>query len=202
MQRRKLLRRTGKRRLRLGSWSVARARDFISHYGTDISANQLREGRKADLDNHVEAINAFIRKADGEVGASSSEDDEVKEEAWHGIAEPVDIDHEAEYEDEDRHTTVTIETVDITRDGFQKVADANTSGGDEDDEPQAEGAQAITGTTNEGKPVKGKRIWTKERPEGPKKKKKKFRYESKAERKLTRYKERSKNKAQAKSRKE
>jgi ribosomal RNA-processing protein 17 len=97
---------------------------------------------------------------------------------------------------------VTIETVDITRDGFQKVADANTSGGDEDDEPQAEGAQAITGTTNKGKPVKGKRIWTKERPEGPKKKKKKFRYESKAERKLTRYKERSKNKAQAKSRKE
>lgn len=144
----------------------------------------------------------MLRKADGEVGASSSEDDEVKEEAWHGIAEPVDIDHEAEYEDEDRHTTVTIETVDITRDGFQKVADANTSGGDEDDEPQAEGTQAITGTTNKGKPVKGKRIWTKERPEGPKKKKKKFRYESKAERKLTRYKERSKNKAQAKSRKE
>ena len=202
MQRRKLLRRTGKRRLRLGSWSVARARDIISHDRTDTSANQLREGRKADLENHVEAVNALLRKADGELGALSSEDDEVKEEAWHGIAEPVDIDHEAEYEDEDRHTTVTIETVDITRDGFQKVADANTSGGDEDDEPQAEGAQAITGTTNGGKPVKGKRVWTKERPEGPKKKKKKFRYESKAERKLTRYKERSKNKAQAKSRKE
>ena len=37
----------------------------------------------------------------------------------------------------------------------------------------------------------GKRIWTKERPrtEWPKKKKKKFRYESKADRKVTRMKE-------------
>lgn len=139
----------------------------------------------------------MLRKADPE--ASSSEDDEVKEEAWHGIAEPVDIDHEAEFEDEDRHTTVTIEAVDITREGFQKVVDADTDFSDEEDKPLVEGAQA----PNESeKPPKGKRIWTKERPEGLKKKKKKFRYESKAERKLTRYKERSKNKAQAKNRKE
>lgn len=150
----------------------------------------------------MEAVNALLRKADGEVGVSSSEDDEVTEEAWHGIAEPVNIDYEADYDDEDRCTTVTIEAVDITRDGFQKVADANTNASNEEGEFQAEGAQATKEPTTAGKPVKGKWIWTKERPEGPKKKKKKFRYESKAERKLTRYKERSKNKAQAKSRKE
>ena len=161
----------------------------------------MREGRKADLENHVEAVNALLRKAEEGPESSSSEDDKVKEETWQGIAEPEIIDHEDEYEDEDRHTTVTIEAVDITREGFQKVADADI-GGSEDDEPQGEATQVTSGLTREGKPVKGKRIWTKERPEGPKKKKKKFRYESKAERKLTRYKERSKNKAKAKTRKE
>ena len=50
--------------------------------------------------------------------------------------------------------------------------------------------------------AKTKRVWTKERPSGPKKKKKKFKYESKAERKVTRYKERSGNRAKAKARKE
>jgi len=163
---------------------------------------QLREGRKADLENHVEAVNALLRKVEEGPEGSSTEDDEAKEEAWHGVAEPEIIDHEAEYEDEDRLTTVTIEAVDVTREGFQKIADAELDGSDEEDKPEAEEAPATNGSTGEGKPAKGKRIWTKERPEGPKKKKKKFRYESKAERKLTRYKERSKNKAKAKIRKE
>jgi ribosomal RNA-processing protein 17 len=48
----------------------------------------------------------------------------------------------------------------------------------------------------------GKRIWTKERPktEWPKKKKKKFRYESKADRKVTRYKEGAKKRKQKEAR--
>ena len=47
-----------------------------------------------------------------------------------------------------------------------------------------------------------KRTWTKEKPKAIKKKRKKFRYESKGERKITRQKERSGGKAKAKSRKE
>lgn len=51
---------------------------------------------------------------------------------------------------------------------------------------------------------RAKRKWTKEKPEKedlkPKKKRKKFRYENKAERKLTRVKEKSKNSRQAKAR--
>ena len=51
-----------------------------------------------------------------------------------------------------------------------------------------------------------KKVWTKEKPtngvQKPKKKKKKFRYESKGERKMTRMKEKSKNTRQAKARRE
>ena len=48
----------------------------------------------------------------------------------------------------------------------------------------------------------GKRRWTKDKPGRAKKKKKKFRYETRAERKVTRGKERAGNKAKAKSRRD
>jgi ribosomal RNA-processing protein 17 len=159
----------------------------------------MREERKADLEKHVEAINTLLRKAAaGNMSSDSGDDDD--EDGWSGIkdakAAPLDI--EAEFEDEDRHTTVTIEAVDITKDGFKKPTEDD---GEEDAvvhvaPEEAEKPQA------EKRDENGKRIWTKERPNFPKKKKKKFRYESKAERKVTRYKERSKGRSQAKERKE
>lgn len=82
---------------------------------------------------------------------------------------PVDsIDQEEEFVDEDKYTTVTIESVGISKHGFEK------RGGE--DEPEAG--------------QKEKREWTKERPKSnkPKKKKIKFRYETKAERKAERVK--------------
>ena len=139
----------------------------------------------------------MVQKArDGE-GLSGSDEAEDEGEDSEGLVEPPLIDEEAEYIDEDRHTTVTIEAVDVTKEGIYKVVDETS---DEDLVP--EGEEKATQMDRANTQRQPKRAWTKERPSGPKKKKKKFRYESKAERKVTRYKERSGNRAKAKARKE
>ncbi|TVY75805.1 hypothetical protein LSUE1_G004766, partial [Lachnellula suecica] len=106
--------------------------------------------------------------------------------AWEGIKddEPViePVDHEAEYVDEDRYTTVTVEAVDISKDGFSKVR------GDSEDEDEKEVPLLVE------KEEKIKKVWPKKAP------KKKFRYESKAERKVTRGKQKAGNKAKADAR--
>ncbi|MCJ1431999.1 hypothetical protein MMC27_001355 [Xylographa pallens] len=162
----------------------------------------LREGRKEDLEKHVEAVNALLRKADGQDEVSSSEDDKSNSENWDGLVEETNIDHEAEYEDEDRHTTVTIEAVNITKEGLQKAVTDRSSEDEIEDGLNVAKGNAIDEPAEKGTPIKSKRVWTKERPGGPKKKKKKFRYESKADRKATRHKERSGNTAKAKARKD
>ena len=136
---------------------------------------------------------------------SSEEEYEDQGEPWDGIKENHDplVDHEDEYMDEDKFTTVTVEAVDVSKHGLEKaipdedgesmVSDTQKSHAEHQ---QATVSHGRTGSKN------GKRIWTKEPPNGPRKRKKKFRYESKAERKATRYKERSGNKAKARARKE
>ncbi|CAD6587913.1 MAG: pre-60S ribosomal particles component [Alectoria sarmentosa] len=165
----------------------------------------LREGRKVDLDKHVEAVNLMIREADAGASDPSKQEDEGEKEPWDGIKDRHDllVNHEDEYMDEDRFTTVTVEAVDVSKDGLQKAVqdeenESEALGTDRPDrDPQS--SSALQGRTGSGK---GKRIWTKETPTGPKKRKKKFRYENKAERKATRYKERSGNKAKARARKQ
>ena len=108
---------------------------------------------------------------------------------------------EEEYIDEDRHTTVIIETVDVSKNGLRKVVNKD-EGADREDEAGLKFTKPNTEKTIGSAQAKTKRVWTKERPEGLRKKKRKFRYESKAERKSTRYKEILGNKAKAKARKD
>lgn len=163
---------------------------------------------------------------DGDDGDGDGDGDEGEEEGEGAerVAEALDVDWEEEFVDEDRYTTVTVEAVDVSHEGLHSraIQDDNRGGGGgrgEDGDDGDDGfvkpspirgrgasAAAATGTAGEN----GKREWTKERPAGvkklkpttKKKKTKKFRYESKAERKVTRYKERSGNKSKAKARKE
>ena len=143
----------------------------------------------------------MLRNEDGVLSDSSEQAGSGVEEQWEGINEEKVIDHEDAYVDDDRFTSITIEAVDVSRDGLRKV------------EQQAETdsltleAEAPGGTGGDSArevqtgPEKGKRIWTKDQAKGIKKKKKKFKYESKAERKVTRHKEKSGNRASAKARK-
>jgi len=109
-----------------------------------------------------------------------------EEDTWEGIPddEPVVevVDREEEYVDEDRYTTVTVEAVDISKEGFAK------SGIEESDDSEKEVPKLVE------KEEKTKKVWPKKAP------KKKFRYESKAERKATRGKQKAGNKAKADAR--
>lgn len=131
-----------------------------------IMRKKLRDSRKQELEEHVHTVNAML--GDLEDANNSTED----EETWDGISDsnPPDsksVDHLEEYVDEERYTTVTIESVDISRSGLIK--------------PEIEKESKILepGCITQDVEKSGKIPW-------PKKPKKKFRYETKAERKMTR----------------
>merc|ERR1712093_787717 len=158
---------------------------------------QLREERKQELTEHVSAINAALRAAgDPDVLDSDSDSD-----AWGGISDdetPAIQPPVVNQEDEDKYTTVTIEAVDVTKEGLLKVGDGSGESGDEDGEGgdgEGKGKKKWAGKDEEGGKDDGKKKWPK------KPRKQKFRYESKVERKATRMKQKSKNKASADARK-
>ena len=165
---------------------------------------QLREGRKADLEKHVDVVNSMIREAD--VALDSGEEEyKGEEKSWDGIVDNHAslVNQEDEYTDDERFTTVTVEAVDVSKDGLQKAVQ------DEENRSEASGSERSDGESQRTSAMhrktgseKGKRTWSKEPSSSSKKRKKKFRYENKAERKATRYKERSGNKAKARARKE
>ncbi|EHK99814.1 hypothetical protein GLAREA_05898 [Glarea lozoyensis ATCC 20868] len=143
---------------------------------------QLREERKQELEEHVEAVNRLLQDMDEPTKLGFDDEGD-----WEGIkdddlsigaVEP--IDREQEYVDEDRYTIVTIEAVDITKDGLSKVEEA---GSDTDEAPKVVQTEERV-----------KKTWPK------KPRKKKFTYETKTERKLTRGKQKAGNKAKADAR--
>ena len=160
-----------------------------------LTSAKIRLERKEEVESHVSAVNALLRGADDRVVDSTDEEEGTQDDGqevnvsdanWNGIEDAL-LAHEDDYIDEDRLTTVTVETVDVTREGLVKVSDGN----------EEKGPIVKIDRRNE------KRVWTKENPKKMKKvKKTKFRYESKVERKITRGKEQAKNKAQAKARRE
>ncbi|KAL8770764.1 MAG: hypothetical protein Q9209_003631 [Squamulea sp. 1 TL-2023] len=158
----------------------------------------LRETRRADLEKHVEAVNAAVRKAEDSFGRHESSDDERK--SSNGLEEPVKVDHEDDYLDEDKHTVVTVEAVDVSHEGLQRREEGSDEEGDDISRPK--NTERIPGRPLSGDAETGKKDQRIDRgfQKQPKKKKKKFRYESKAERKVTRMKERSGGKAKAKER--
>lgn len=157
---------------------------------------QLRETRKVELAEHVAAVKKEMRRQerilDGKGGLSEDEGEEEGEESWEGIeadvgmestaAAAAGVEEEAEYTDEEKYTTVTVEAMgdDHSEEGPQ----------DEDREQQRHTAQ-----TSHPREKKSKSTSTEKKP-----KKKKFRYESKAERQATRQKQKSRNAKAAKAR--
>ena len=124
-----------------------------------------------------------IGQPDSESNSNTGGDDE-----WEGFEEPPPLDYEAEYIDEDKYTTVTVEELDASKDALYKAnaahTDANSNTGDEDD------------SRTESAPKRGPKA------DKPKKKRKNFRYESKADRKITQRKERLGSRKKATARRE
>lgn len=154
---------------------------------------QLRDGRKTDLEKHVQAVDAMVKanESDGEGEA------EVSKEPNGEVEEMETVDREEEYVDEDRFTTVTVEAVDVSRDGLCKVIPPDENPNDVELDETASSTKGPGVSSTE----KGRR--TNQQPGGVQKKQKKknFRYETKAERKRTRHKEKMGNKIKASARK-
>ncbi|KAF5228986.1 hypothetical protein FANTH_14357 [Fusarium anthophilum] len=137
---------------------------------------QIREERKRDVEEHVQTVNRLLKESEA-AGAVEQESDEEDGE-WDGFPDQPEldiVDHEEEYIDEDRYTTVTVESVSVTRDGLHKpqVDDKDNEEDKKVEEPKDDQK-------------------AKSRREPKKKKKKKFRYETKFERQLTDKKQRIK----------
>ncbi|GJN74636.1 nucleolar protein 12 [Purpureocillium lilacinum] len=144
---------------------------------------QMRDERKREVEQHVETVNRLLRESGAVVDpveAESGDEAEASDE-WDGIPDKPDldiVDHEEEYVDEDRYTTVTVESVSVSRDGLSKPQLENDKEQDDENEDADEDKEG----KSEGK-----------EPSRPKKKKKKFRYETKIERQLTERKHRAKS---------
>jgi ribosomal RNA-processing protein 17 len=144
----------------------------------------------------VEAVNAMLQRqqTDRDTSDDSGSEANDDEQGWTGFSESEDdksaapVDREDEYLDEDRYTTVTVESVDITKSGLQKAVPADA------------GEDSTSGDAGGEGGVVGRRLSTPSAK--PKVRKKKFRYLSKGDRKAVRMKERSGNRARAKARRE
>lgn len=127
----------------------------------------------------MQTVNRMLRESGAVVDpvvAEPSDDDGE----WGGFPDKPDLDIinlEDEYVDEDRYTTVTVETVSVSREGFSKPqTDADEADEADDVEAAHPDRQA---PKREARPAKTK--------------KKKFRYESKIERQLTNSRQRAKS---------
>jgi ribosomal RNA-processing protein 17 len=117
--------------------------------------------------------------AAGHEEANDGSPEEDSSDGWDGFPDQPNlelVDHEEEYIDEDRYTTVTVETVNVSRDGLEKPNLA------EDDEVEGnQKADEATITSSSKAP--------------PKKKKPKFRYEHKLERQIADKKQKARHRA-------
>ncbi|KAJ3522518.1 hypothetical protein NM208_g12825 [Fusarium decemcellulare] len=140
---------------------------------------QIREERRREVEEHVQTVNRLLQESEAAGAVEQESDDEASDE-WDGFPDQPNldiVDHEEEYIDEDRYTTVTVESVSVTRDGLHK--------------PQVDESEDEDDAKDEGKTAKDSTA-DKSRQDRPKKKKKKFRYESRFDRQLTDRKQRVK----------
>ncbi|TGJ86155.1 hypothetical protein E0Z10_g2572 [Xylaria hypoxylon] len=128
-----------------------------------------REDRKREVEEHVQSVNDALKQA-AQAGYIEGEDGELSEdgtaEEWGGFQDTPrqqdTIDHEEEYIDEDRFTTVTVESVNVSRDGLTSSRP--------DDEESVDEEENIDKNT-QGEPEKS----SDKNKHAPKKKKQKFR---------------------------
>jgi ribosomal RNA-processing protein 17 len=136
---------------------------------------------------------AVLKRMKEDAGDLGEMEGEKEEEDWEGIEEPPAVDYEAEYIDEDKYTTVTVEEMDASREGLLKAAKEEDEEGEEKKTYPVESAEADA-KAKKRKPRSAA-------SEAARKKKRNFRYETKVERKQTMLKQRAVKAKRAKARK-
>lgn len=164
---------------------------------------QIREERMAEYQRaFVEHQEQLKRLTEGDSSnsdngnSSDSESESHGDEEWEGFAEPPAVDYEAEYIDEDKYTTVTVEAMDASKEALYRLQRDDDSD-EEEDGQKGQSLEAVA--SSNGSSGKKKKTTN---PDKVKKKKKQFRYESKEERKLALAKQRLAKKRKANARRE
>jgi ribosomal RNA-processing protein 17 len=124
------------------------------------------------LERHVKEVNDLLKPVEisleGEGDSDGNEDEEEKTGEWTGIedAEPEPIDHEAEYIDEDKYTTVTVEAMDVTKEGLMRFEEEELNGTEEEKSKTQndEGAEDVEKSASKTEKKTTKRPWTKDNP--------------------------------------
>ncbi|KAJ5800024.1 uncharacterized protein N7518_002092 [Penicillium psychrosexuale] len=150
---------------------------------------KIREDRKRDFEQAMAEHKAVLKRMKEDAGDLGAMEGEKEEEDWEGIEEPPAVDYEAEYVDEDKYTTVTVEEMDASREGCQG----------EDSENEEEKKYPVESTEDDT--TAKKRKPRSAASEAARKKKRNFRYETKVERKQTMLKQRAVKAKRAKARK-
>lgn len=183
-------------RKKVSSFCVAMLVLFRQDQFPDFSSSlQVREERAAEYQRILEETRKRIEKDVNSDTESGSANDSGEEEEWQGFDEPPPVDYEAEYIDEDKYTTVTVEEMDPSREALYKTETNGTDGESSDQDEDSAGA--VDSGRSSSAQEKGDK-----KTDKPKKKRKKFRYESKAERLLNQQKERLAKRRKAKARRE
>lgn len=150
-------------------------------------------------------MNAALKSSQAAIDGSEEDGESEDSEGWNGIeddddtVEPVTelLDHQEEYIDEDKYTTVTVEEVGIDKEGIHKIADERDY--DDDDEGDRYGIKHNKTKEETSKSTAKNSSAKKEWPK--KQKKKKFRYETKVERRFALAKQKASKRAKAQARK-
>ncbi|KAI2643329.1 nucleolar protein 12-domain-containing protein [Xylaria nigripes] len=150
---------------------------------------QLREDRQRQVEEHVQSVNNALKQA-ALAGYIDGEKDDLSEndmaDEWGGFqdapAKQDLVDHEEEYVDEDRYTTVMVESVNVSKDGLTSSRPDEEESADEDEKVDQE-------TQAQPEKSSGKKHFATQ-----KKKPKKFRYENQLERQITNIKQKARNK--------
>ncbi|KAJ5872556.1 Protein required for cell viability Rrp17 [Penicillium soppii] len=156
---------------------------------------KIREERKKDFEQAMDEHSKVLQRMKEDAGDISDEKEEEDEDDWNGIEEPPAVDYEAEYIDEDKYTTVTVEEMDASREGLLKSAHEYDTDTEEKEQKPTETKDADTKTAKKRKPRSAA-------SEAARKKKRNFRYESKDVRRETMRKQRNVKSKKAKARKD
>mgnify|MGYP005989282681 CR=1 FL=1 len=123
-----------------------------------------------------------------EIHNGKEKDSDNESDGWNGFPDQPDldiVDHEEEYVEEDRYTTVTVESVTVSRDGFATPAQLQKAYEEETEKKRKsiEAAEAAKAALAE-----------KRAKQAEKSKKKQFRYEPKIDRMIANERQRQKKK--------
>lgn len=133
----------------------------------------------------MENVNRMLRESNAAVDKIENESGDEKPEEWDGFPDQPDVDivdQEEEYIEEDRFTTVTVESVSVSRDGFATPAEIQQRYDEEQKSKKKREEEAAAAEAAK-------------RARPPKQKKKQFRYEPKIDRVIAETRQRAKNRA-------